>query len=89
MRDDYNYQTETTKCVRGRWLRHDVYTHETLFQGKWYSEDDDDELEDAIDRYEYQRELADESDYEYQREMRADEARMEYHDQRGSAGEPD
>lgn len=73
MRDDYNYQTETKKCVRGRWLRHDVYTHETCFNGRWYAEEDRPALVEAVE----------------QDEERAEEARMMYNDMRRSAGEPD
>ena len=76
MRDDYNYQTETTKCVRGSWLRHDVYTNETLFNGTWYAEEDWPALVEAVERDEAARD-------------RAEEARMMYNDMRRSAGEPD
>lgn len=76
MRDDYNYQTTDKKCVSGRWLTHDVYTHETLFKGRWYAEEDWPALVDAVER--------DFADMD-----RRLEARMEYNDMRSSAGESD
>lgn len=76
MRDDYNYQTTDKKLVAGRWLTHDVYTHETLFGGTWYAEEDWPALVEAVERDNEQRD-------------RADEARMEYNEQRSSADESD
>lgn len=76
MRDDYNYQTETKISVAGRLLSHDAYTHETLFNGTWYTEEDRPALVEAVERDEAARD-------------RAEEARMMYNDMRRSAGEPD
>ena len=76
MRDDCNTRTEDAKCVRGRWLKHDIYTHETYFNGKWYAEEDWPALVDAVERDEYERD-------------EEAEARMMYQDMRRSAGEPD
>lgn len=76
MRDDYNTNLDGLISVRGRWLKHDIYTHETCFNGKWYAEEDWPALVDAVERDQY--ELDEEA-----------EARMMYNDMRRSAGEPD
>lgn len=76
MRDDYNTRTEDAKCVCGRWLKHDVYTHETYFNGRWYAEEDWPALVEAVERDEHERD-------------EAAEARMMYQDMRRSAGEQD
>ena len=76
MRNDYNTNLDGVINVRGRWLKHDLFTHETYFNGNWYAEEDWPALVDAVERDEYERD-------------EEAEARMMYNDMRRSAGEPD
>lgn len=81
MKDDYNARLYGVISVRGRWLKHDLFTHETYFNGRWYADDEREALVEAVERDNYIRDEA--------AEDKAEEARMTYNDMRRSAGETD